>query len=407
MDYRKFIAKSAEAFRASEIRELLKVVEARRVISFAGGYPDPETFPRESLARIAYEVVLNFGDKALQYAPTKGVTVFRETLIRWLKSKNVKVLNEDDLIVVTGSQQALDIVARTLIDPGDYIVTENPTYLAALTAFRPAKPNIVGIPVDSQGMRVDILEERLKELKSRGIIPRFVYTIPTAHNPTGISMSLERKRYLLELASKYDFLIIEDDPYSYFVYDEADVTRLKTLDSEGRVVYMGTLSKILSPGLRVGWILANRQLVDVFERAKQSMDLHTPSLSQYIAKEAIERGVVEETIEKAKRIYRVKRDAMVEALSEYLVRDSWWIKPVGGLFLMVWLPRAIDTKALLPKAVEAGVVYVPGAPFFVDESGTNTMRLNFSYPSVNDIRRGIEILGTLVRRELALPAGST
>jgi 2-aminoadipate transaminase len=170
---------------------------------------------------------------------------------------------------------------------------------------------------------------------------------------------------------------------------------------------VGTLSKILSPGLRVGWILANRQLVDVFERAKQSMDLHTPSLSQYIAKEAIERGVVEETIEKAKRIYRVKRDAMVEALSEYLVRDSWWIKPVGGLFLMVWLPRAIDTKALLTKAVEAGVVYVPGAPFFVDESGTNTMRLNFSYPSVNDIRRGIEILGTLVRRELALPAGST
>jgi 2-aminoadipate transaminase len=405
LDYRKFIAKSAEAFRASEIRELLKVVEARRVISFAGGYPDPETFPRESLAKIAYEAILNYGDKALQYAPTKGVTVFRETLVKWLKSKNVKVLGEDDVIVVTGSQQALDIVARTLIDPGDYIVTENPTYLAALTAFRPARPNIVGVPVDSQGMRVDILEERLRELKSRGITPRFVYTIPTAHNPTGISMSLERKKYLLELASKYDLLVIEDDPYSYFVYDEADVTRLKTLDNEGRVVYVGTLSKILSPGLRLGWILANKQLVDVFERAKQSMDLHTPSLSQYIAKEAIERGVVEETIEKAKRIYRVKRDAMVEALSEHLVKDSWWIKPVGGLFLMVWLPRAIDTKAMLPKAVEAGVVYVPGAPFFVDESGTNTMRLNFSYPSVNDIRKGIEILGTLVRRELGFGSG--
>jgi len=347
-------------------------------------------------------VVLNYGDRALQYAPTKGVTVFRETLTRWLRSKDVRVLDEDDLMVVTGSQQALDIVARTLIDPGDYIVTENPTYLAALTAFRPARPNIVGIPVDSQGMRVDVLEEKLKELKSRGITPRFVYTIPTAHNPTGISMSLERKKYLLELASRYDFLVIEDDPYSYFVYDEADVMRLKTLDTEGRVVYVGTLSKILSPGLRVGWILANKQLVDVFERAKQSMDLHTPSLSQYIAKEAIERGVVEETIGRAKRIYRVKRDAMVEALSEHLVEDSWWIKPVGGLFLMVWLPRAIDAKAMLPKAVEAGVVYVPGASFFVDESGTNTMRLNFSYPSVSDIRKGIEILGTLVKRELGL-----
>ncbi len=400
MDYTKFIARAAAAFRASEIRELLKLAEARKVIAFAGGMPDPQTFPREALARMAYEVILNYGDKALQYAPTKGVTVFRETLFRFLRNNGVKVTEGDDLIVTSGSQQGLDIISRTLIDPGDVIVTENPTYLAALTAFRPARPNIVGIPIDGSGMKTDVLEEKLRELRSSGKSVKFVYTIPVAHNPAGTTMSPERKKHLLELASQYDFAIIEDDPYSFFVYDEADVTRLKTLDQEGRVVYLGTLSKILSPGLRVGWMLGPRQLVDVFERAKQSMDLHTSSLTQYIAKEAIERGVVEETMEKAKRIYRVKRDVMLESLSENMVENSWWVKPVGGLFLMVWLPPEIDTRAMLPEALEEGIAYVPGSAFFVDESGRNTLRLNFSYPSVDEIRTGVEILGKLVRRKL-------
>ncbi|MEM1622868.1 MAG: PLP-dependent aminotransferase family protein [Sulfolobales archaeon] len=400
MDYGRFVAKASELFRASEIRELLKVVEARKVISFAGGYPDPQTFPRESLARIAYEVILNYGDKALQYSPTKGVTAFRETLVKYLKNSGVKVTSEDDIIITSGSQQGLDLVSRTLIDPEDYIITENPTYLAALTAFRTARPNIIGIPIDGKGMKTEVLEERLKELKSLGKRVKFLYTIPIAHNPAGTTMSPDRKKHLLELASQYDFIVIEDDPYSFFVYDEADVTRLKTLDQEGRVIYMSTLSKILSPGLRVGWILGPRQLIDVFERAKQSMDLHTSTLSQYIAKEALERGVVSETIDRAKRVYRVKRDTMLSALSENMVENSWWAKPVGGLFLMVWLPPGIDTKAMLPEAVDEGVVYVPGAPFFVDESGKNTMRLNFSYPSVDEIRTGVEILGKLVKKKV-------
>ncbi|MEM1930855.1 MAG: PLP-dependent aminotransferase family protein [Sulfolobales archaeon] len=400
MDYGRFVAKASELFRASEIRELLKVVEARKVISFAGGYPDPQTFPRESLARIAYEVILNYGDKALQYSPTKGVTAFRETLVKYLKNSGVKVTSEDDIIITSGSQQGLDLVSRTLIDPEDYIITENPTYLAALTAFRTARPNIIGIPIDGKGMKTEVLEERLKELKSLGKRVKFLYTIPIAHNPAGTTMSPDRKKHLLELASQYDFIVIEDDPYSFFVYDEADVTRLKTLDQEGRVIYMSTLSKILSPGLRVGWMLGPRQLIDVFERAKQSMDLHTSTLSQYIAKEALERGVVSETIDRAKRVYRVKRDTMLSALSENMVENSWWAKPVGGLFLMVWLPPGIDTKAMLPEAVDEGVVYVPGAPFFVDESGKNTMRLNFSYPSVDEIRTGVEILGKLVKKKV-------
>lgn len=400
MDYSRFIARASEVFRASEIRELLKVIEARKIISFTGGYPDPQTFPKESLAKVAYDVILNYGDKALQYSPTKGVTVFRETLLRYIRSKEVKVTKGDDIVITTGSQQGLDLISRTLIDPGDYIATENPTYLAALTAFRTARPNIVGIPLDEDGMKPEILEERLRELRSSGKRIKFVYTIPVAHNPAGTTMSLERKKYLLELASQYDFLVIEDDPYSYFVYDNVDITRLKTLDQEERVIYLSTLSKVLSPGLRVGWILGAKELIDLFERAKQSMDLHTSTLSQYIAKEAIERGIVDETIDRARRIYRVKRDAMLEALSENMVENSWWAKPVGGLFLMLWLPSKIDTKALLPEAIEAGVAYVPGPPFFVDESGRNTLRLNFSYPKVEEIREGIEILGRLVRRKI-------
>jgi 2-aminoadipate transaminase len=400
VNYSRFIGKNAELFKASEIRELLKVVEARKVISFAGGYPDPQTLPREALAKIAYEVILNQGDKALQYAPTKGVTVFRETLLKFLRDVGVKVAGEDDIIVTTGSQQGLDLISRTIIDPGDYIVTENPTYLAALTAFRTARPNIVGIPVDERGMRTEVLEDKLRELRSQGKRVKFVYTVPVAHNPTGITMSLERKKHLIELASQFDFIVFEDDPYSFFVFDEADVTKLKTLDSEGRVVYMGTLSKILSPGLRLGWALGPRQLIDVFERAKQSMDLNTTTLSQFIAKEAIERGVVAETIERAKRVYRVKRDTMVESLSENMVENSWWVKPVGGLFIMVWLPEQVDTKAMLQEAANEGVVYVPGESFFVDGSGKNTMRLNFSYPKVEEIRTGVEIIGRIVKRKI-------
>jgi 2-aminoadipate transaminase len=400
VDYSRFIGRNAELFKASEIRELLKVVEARKVISFAGGYPDPQTLPREALAKIAYEVILNQGDKALQYAPTKGVTVFRETLLKFLRDVGVKVAGEDDIIVTTGSQQGLDLISRTIIDPGDYIVTENPTYLAALTAFRTARPNIVGIPVDERGMRTEVLEDKLRELRSQGKRVKFVYTVPVAHNPTGITMSLERKKHLIELASQFDFIVFEDDPYSFFVFDEADVTKLKTLDSEGRVVYMGTLSKILSPGLRLGWALGPRQLIDVFERAKQSMDLNTTTLSQFIAKEAIERGVVAETIERAKRVYRVKRDTMVESLSENMVENSWWVKPVGGLFIMVWLPEQVDTKAMLQEAANEGVVYVPGESFFVDGSGKNTMRLNFSYPKVEEIRTGVEIIGRIVKRKI-------
>ncbi|RLG77816.1 MAG: aminotransferase [Thermoprotei archaeon] len=402
IDYQKFLAERTGLMRASEIRELLKITEGKKVISFAGGLPDPQVFPKAELAEIARDVILERGDKALQYSPTKGVTEFRVTLLNYMKKKGIAVRSDDDVIVTTGSQQALDIVGRTMINPQDVIIVELPTYLAALNAFRLYRPTLVGIPIDDNGMKTDMLEEEVKKLVSNGKRVKFIYTIPVAHNPAGVTLSIERKKHLIEIASQYDILIIEDDPYSYFVYDEGvDITPLKTLDKEGRVVYLSTLSKILAPGLRIGWILGNKTLIDVFERAKQSSDLHTSTLSQFIAIESIRRGVVDRTVERAKMVYKKKRDAMLEALEKYMVKGAWWSKPIGGLFLMLRLPSTeIDTKKLLPEAIEAGVAFVPGASFFADGSGWNTMRLNFSYPKLEEIEEGIRILSEIVKKKL-------
>ncbi len=402
VSYEKLLADRAELFRASEVRELLKLTEGRKIISLAGGLPDPRVFPKEELAKIAHDVIIEHGDKALQYSPTAGVTEFRETLLKFMKSKGVKVNNDDSILVTTGSQQALDLLSRTFIQKYDEIIVELPTYLAALNAFRISKPGITGIPIDENGMRTDILEEEIKRLVWLGRKIKFIYTIPVAHNPTGVTMSLDRKKHLLEIASKYDLVIIEDDPYSFFTYDNVDVTPLKTLDNEGTVIYLSTFSKILAPGLRIGWIIGNKYVIDVMERAKQTADLHTATLTQYVAMEAIRRGVVDRTIDKARKLYKVKRDAMLKALEEYMVKGAWWPKPAGGLFIMVFLPSyEIDTKKLLPEALNAGVAYVPGSSFFANGSGWNTMRLNFSFPSPNEIMEGIRILSGIIKKHIS------
>jgi len=405
VDYVSLLSSKLEVFKASEIRELLKLTEGKNVISLAGGMPDPQTFPKKELAEIAREVILERGENALQYAPTAGVTEFRKELTRYLERKGVKVNREDSIIVTTGSQQALDLISRVFIDHNDVIIVELPTYLAALNAFKISKPEVVGIPIDEDGMKTDLLAKELKRIYSEGRKVKFIYTIPVAHNPAGVTMSLERKKELLELASKYDIPIIEDDPYSYFVYEDGvDTTPLKTLDKEGRVVYLGTFSKILSPGLRLGWVLGNSYVIDLLERAKQSADLHTATLSQYIAMEAIRRGVVDATIEKAKQIYRVKRDVIIDALTDNMPENTWWPKPVGGLFLMVFLPSLeIDTKKMLPEAIERGVAYVPGTSFFANGGGWNSMRLNFSFPPPEKLNEAIKILADLVKEKIKGP----
>lgn len=398
--YSRFASKRTSLFRASEIRELLKLTEGKDVISLAGGLPDPKVFdPR--LADIAREVIAERGERALQYSPTAGVTEFREVLKDFAASKGIRVDPGDDVIVTTGSQEALFLAARVLVDPGDKVIVEEPTYLAAVNVFREHGAVFEAIPVDSEGMQTDVLEERLKSMGRDEKRPKLAYLVPTSQNPSGSTMSQERRRHLIELAEQYDFLIIEDDPYSFFTFEPVNVDYLKSLDKSGRVIYTSTFSKILSPGLRVGWVLGPRDLISYIELAKQAVDLHTATLSQYIVMEAIRKGIVDATIERARSLYKEKRDVMMNSLDEHMTGLAEWTRPVGGFFTMVYVNGEIDMKALMLEAIEKyRVAYVPGESFFPVSKKKNTMRLNFSYPSKEQIAEGVRRIARLVKDKL-------
>jgi len=395
------LSDNVKRMRPSEIREILTLTENRKVLSLAGGLPGPEVFPKEELAAIASRVIEELGDSALQYSPTLGVMPFREAVVDFVKGRGVKVNDNDRVAVTTGSQEAIYLLAMTLVNPGDGIVVESPTYLAALNVFRYHGAEFIPVPIDENGMRTDLLEDSIKKAKQRGINVKMIYTVATCHNPTGVIMSDYRRKELLEVASKYDLLVIEDDPYSFFVFDDTNFTHLKTMDSEGRVIYLGTFSKILAPGLRLGYMIADRQLTRAVELAKQMVDLHSSTLSQYIALYAIREGVVDKTIEKARKAYKEKRDVMVDALEEYMPEGSHWFKPKGGLFAFIYLPGGVDTADMLPTAIDRGVAYVPGRNFFSDGSGANAMRINFSYLSPDKLRTGIKIIADTAKDYLA------
>ncbi len=400
IDYTRFISSHAGALRASEIRELLKLTQGRNIISLAGGLPDPKLFPREEMAEIARRVILELGDKALQYSPTKGVPDFLEAVKRFLQRHNVAVRGDDDVIATVGSQQALYLIAKVLIDPGDYVVVEAPSYLGALNAFRHYNARFLTVRLDENGMDTHDLERVLREAEAKKLRVKMVYTVPTCHNPAGTTMPDDRRRHLLELAERYDLLVVEDDPYSFITFEDVSFTPLKTLDRSGRVIYTSTVSKILAPGLRLGWILAHSELVARFELAKQAIDLHTPTLNQYVAARLLDTGVVEKRFDLLKQVYRAKRDAMLEALEAYMPEGTRWTRPIGGLFVWVWMPEKINTRKLLEKAIEKGVAFVPGDAFYANGGGYNTMRLNFSYPTVDEIREGVRRIAEAARELL-------
>ena len=399
-DYTRFLSGRADAFESSEVREILKLLEKPGIISLAGGLPDPSLFPKEELAEIARQVILEKGAEVLQYAPTRGVKPFLDAVKRFMERHGVRVYEYDSIIATVGSQEALFLVASSIIEPGDTVIVEKPTYLAAIQVLKGLGARFEGVGIDEDGMRTDELESLLRRLRSEGRRVKLVYLVPTCQNPAGTTMSEERRKHLLELASQYDFLVVEDDPYGLIRFEERSVTPLKTLDREGRVIYLGSLSKVLSPGLRLGWAAGPEELIAVMEKLKQAINLHTSTLSQYIAARALDAGIVEKRLPLIRETYRRKRDVMLEALEEYFPRSARWTRPIGGLFIFVWLPERIDTKALLPKAIERGVAYVPGSAFYIDGGGRNTLRLNYSYPSVEEIREGVRRLGELLREEL-------
>ena len=396
-----FFAERTSLLKASETRELLKWVVEGGVISFGGGMPSPETFPKQQILEIINEGIKKHGDRLLQYGTTQGMKELRSELKNFMQWRGINVSNIDQITVLSGSQQGLDMLGRVFINEGDIILMELPTYLAAINAFKQYNPKFIGLKMDDYGIITDSLEETLKELKSENKKVKFLYTVPTCQNPTGVTLSMERRKHLLELASEYDFIIVEDDPYSLVLYQPMDVKPLKSLDTEGRVIYLSTFSKILSPGLRLGWITANESFTEKFVLTKQSMDLCTSPLLQYIAYEALKKGIIKENLKKIRELYKLKRNKMLEALEKYFPEGCKWTIPVGGLFIFVWLPEKVNTKELVYECVKKyKVAYVPGQSFFVDETGLNTMRLNFSYPSIEEIEEGIKRLGQAIKEKL-------
>ncbi|HYM60092.1 MAG TPA: PLP-dependent aminotransferase family protein [Thermoanaerobaculia bacterium] len=396
MTYDDFFSADAHQMRPSAIRAFAKLINDPRIISFAGGVPSPETFPSEELAAIAGSVIRERNTVALQYGPTRGLPRLCGFIAGFCASRGIAA-TAGDVLVTTGSQQALDLIAHTLLDPGDVILVELPTYIGGSASFFARSATLEGVAQDDDGIVPESLDDVATRLRAAGRRVKLLYTIPNFQNPSGRLMTPARRRAVLALAAKHDFLIIEDDPYGELVYvDGADTTAMKSQDAEGRVLYLGTFSKILAPGLRCGWIIASPPLLEKLEIAKQAADLCSGMLDQSIVDEFCASGALPPQIEKVRAFYRGKRGVLLAELDRRFHDRARWTSASGGLFTFVTLNVDIDTAALVPRAVEQGVAFIPGAPFFVDGSGRNTMRLTFAKEPDDRIREGIERLSRVL-----------
>lgn len=398
----KNISKRASGLKRSAIRELLKMTERPDIISFAGGLPDPESFPREELAQIAGDLLRKHYRNVLQYGISEGSQTLRRAAIDWLRPQGLN-LTLEQVLVTTASQQGLDMLAKAFIDPGDVIFCGLPTYLGAIQAFSLFQADKIGIPLDEDGMNLDILEEKVAEAKRKGKTLKAVYVIPDFQNPTGITMSLAKRKRLLEIARREDLLIFEDDPYGQLRFSGEPIPSLRSMDTDGRVLLLMTFSKLLAAGLRLALLIADRDLIEILVRVKQATDLCTSKLTQHLAARYLLDCDMEEHLEVLRERYRRKRDAMLAALETYMPAEEeiHWTRPEGGLFLWVRLPKGIDTEEMFPRAVEHKVAYVIGRAFHVDGSGRNTMRLSYSVNTEAEIEEGIRRLCAVVREELA------
>jgi 2-aminoadipate transaminase len=392
-------SKLAKQSKASSIREILKIIQSSDVISLAGGMPDPKTFPVEEIKEICAQILSRDSARALQYSSTEGLLKLREFLFQWLKMDDKKYTT-DNMIITSGSQQGLDLVSKALLDPGDIVIVELPSYLAALNVFRSYGAEMIGIPMDNEGMQMEFLEDTLEEIIKKGKKAKFVYTISNFQNPAGITMSLPRRKKILEIAQKYDFFILEDNPYDKIRFEGEPIPSIFSFDYEGRVINLGTFSKILCPGLRLAWVSGNEEIIEKIAILKQATDLCTTMLNQLIASEYCEQGYIDKNIESNISIYKDKRDIMLESLEKYFPEGTSWTKPNGGFFVFVTLPEDIDADEMLSEAIKEKVAYVSGSSFYADGKGKNTMRLSFCYPSKGDIEEGIKRLGKVISKQI-------
>lgn len=389
----------AGKMRKSVIRELLKVAQDPEIISFAGGLPNPKSFPINDLEDVIKSVLKNNGKTALQYGTTQGYEDLRESISERAYKDGIDVTAEN-VIITSGSQQALDTIGKLFLNPGDNAIVGLPTYLGGINAFKSYESNLTGIPLDKDGMVIDILEENIRQMLKEDITPKFIYVVPTFQNPAGVVMSENRRKKLIEIANEYDLVIIEDDPYSKLNYDELNIKPIKAFDDVGRVIFISTFSKILSPGFRLAWTIASDKLTRKMIIAKQALDLCTNTFTQFIANEFMKSGSLDLHILKICEMYKPKRDIMINAIEKYFPSGYHCNKPKGGMFTWVTLPKGIDTEIMFLDAIKMKVAYVHGKAFHVDGGGERSMRLNFSYSTNEQIEEGIKRLGKVIENKL-------
>jgi len=391
------LSQRSKTMKASAIRELLKLVETPDIISFAGGMPDPNLFPKEIIAEISKEIFTNHGGKALQYGPTEGVKPLRETIVKMMHDEGITNVSMENILVTTASQQALDLIAKIFVDPQDTVIVEAPSYVGGLQALQAFQANFVTVPLDDNGIRTDLLEEKVKELISKGVNIKLIYVIPNFQNPAGVTMSLERRKELLRISHQYNIPVIEDDPYGEIRFEGEKLPSLLQLDSIGNVIGLRTFSKILAPGFRLGWIIGDKEIIAKLALAKQAADLCSPSSTQYIADKFIRDGYMEPYLEKVRTVYKEKKDKMLEAMEKYFPKEVTWTKPHGGMFIWVEVPEYINTDELFTEAVkDKKVAYVIGSAFYPYGEDKRHMRLNFTLSTLDQIEEGIRRLGELL-----------
>lgn len=391
-----------QRMRSSAIRELLKLTQQPDIISFAGGLPAPELFPLREVEEACRYVIRSEGDRALQYGPTEGYLPLREWLATSMHKYGVPAV-PDNVLVTNGSQQALDLIGKVFIDPGDFVITSRPTYLGAIQAWNAYGARYQTVDLDDDGMVVDQIEEAYEQaVRESGRPPKFIYVLPNFHNPAGTTLPLERRQRLAEIATRLDLPIVEDDPYGALRYEGEDIPPVCTYAPE-RTIYLGTFSKTLTPGLRLGWIVCPEVLMKRFVLAKQGADLHTGTFAQFVANDICQRGFLKPHVQRLRRVYKERRDTMLEALAEFWPEGCSWTHPQGGLFLWARVPESIDTTEFLERAVGEKVAYVPGVNFYPNgDGGFNAMRLNFSYSPPDKIVEGIRRLGIALKKELGM-----
>lgn len=404
IDIAKNIATAPRRTKASVIRELLKTTNQPGIISFAGGLPAPDHFPYDFVADTVKSIMSKKGRVALQYGPTDGLPELKEEFVKFLKKHEGVDAKPENIIITTASQQALDMVGRLFIDASDPVVVEKPSYMGALQVFRSYGAEFIGVKLEDDGISVEELESRLFWLKSQDEHYKFVYLVPDFQNPSGVTLSEEKRRKVIELSEKYNVAVIEDSPYRQIRFEGKAPKMLYKIDQEtnktDNIISLFTFSKTFAPGLRLGIILGHPQIIRKMEILKQSLDLCSSSLNQLIAAEFLRSGFFEKHVEVVRKDYKSKKDAMISALKKYMPEGVTWTNPEGGLFLWVRLPEEMSADEMFQEAIRDNVAYVIGSAFHCDGSGKNTMRMNFSYPTLDEIEEGIKRLAKTIKNKM-------